>query len=145
MLPCRPERRLTFARVLVVLLAILWSARAVCDLGGRASGAAAGPASFARPEFEALWARTDAPVASGAAVRSWLWGPAPGVSLRETFAQAPDGTRLVQYFDKARMELNTAASDPADPWRVTTGLLVTEDDAGSREPGGHRGGCPVDP
>jgi hypothetical protein len=34
--------------------------------------------------------------------------------------------RTVQYFDKARMEVNHAVSDPQSQWAVTTGLLVVE-------------------
>src|SRR5207244_4210338 len=84
------------------------------------------PPQFAQPEFQQTWARTDGPVAAGQASRSWLWGPEPGAVVSEPFAQAVDGKRTVQYFDKARMELNPAVADAASPWRVTTGLLVTE-------------------
>ncbi len=63
-------------------------------------------------------------MASGEASRSWLWGPQPGPQLEE---DGPDGEPVeVQYFDKARMELNSAVTDPNSPWRVTTGLLVAE-------------------
>src|SRR3954471_3476430 len=85
---------------------------------------AAAPA-FAAPQFEAVWVRADRPVAGGQAARSWLWGPQPGETRQEPFAGAPGGTRLVQYFDKARMEANPGA-DPASPWAVTTGLLTVE-------------------
>lgn len=81
-------------------------------------------ASFASPLFHALWQRTDGPVASGQASRSWLWGPQPGESLTERTAEGLNVE--VQYFDKARMELNPAVTDPTSPWRVTTGLLVAE-------------------
>jgi hypothetical protein len=93
---------------------------------GSPSPAQAAPAAFARPEFERLWQKTDGPVSAGAATRSWLWGPAPGLALDETYAQSRDGVRNVQYFDKARMELNPAVTDDTSPWRVTTGLLVSE-------------------
>ncbi len=81
---------------------------------------------FATRDFERIWNRDDGPVASGQAVRSWLWGPAPGVAVTETLAGTPGGTRTVQYFDKARMELNSAITDTNSIWRVTTGLLVSE-------------------
>ena len=81
---------------------------------------------FAQPQFERLWSRTDLPVALGQAARSWLWGPQPGEVRAEPFSIAPGGTRLVQYFDKARMEVNPAVADLSDPWAVTTGLLVVE-------------------
>jgi hypothetical protein len=81
---------------------------------------------FASPDFERVWSRDDGPVASGQAVRSWGWGPAPGVAITEPLAGTPGGTRTVQYFDKARMELNSAITDTNSIWRVTTGLLVSE-------------------
>jgi hypothetical protein len=81
---------------------------------------------FANTQFERVWSRSDQPVASGAASRSWLWGPQPGETRTEPFAGAPGGARTVQYFDKARMEVNSAVSDPNDPWSTTTGLLVVE-------------------
>jgi hypothetical protein len=82
--------------------------------------AVAGPSGFATSEFETLWARTDGLVAGGQVSRGWLWGPAPSTQMDEPYAGQ------VQYFDKARMELNRSVSDPASPWRVTTGLLVSE-------------------
>src|SRR6476659_6868567 len=74
--------------------------------------------SFAAPDFEQLWTRDDSPVARGQAARSWLWGPAPGVALQEPFSGVPGNTRTVQYFDKARMELNSAVTDTSSIWRV---------------------------
>jgi hypothetical protein len=71
-----------------------------------------------------VWARTDQPVANGSVARSWIWGPAPGEVRQEPFAGAPGGSRTVQYFDKARMEVNPATGD--GPWATTTGLLVVE-------------------
>src|SRR5437588_10799751 len=62
--------------------------------------------SFASPSFQRVWSRTDSLVAQGRVARSWIWGPAPGKSLTEPFKESPAGQRLVQYFDKARMEIN---------------------------------------
>lgn len=82
---------------------------------------AARAASFASPAFQTWWAATDAPVASGAVQRAWIWGPEPITAGRqEPYAEAPGGQRLVQYFDKGRMELTA----PAGP--VTSGLLARE-------------------
>lgn len=83
---------------------------------------------FADSAFETLWIRNDQPVASGAAARSWTWGPAPLASGAEPYADAPDGsgTRLVQYFDKSRMEINNPKLAPDDKWFVTNGLLTVE-------------------
>ncbi|HEX5166723.1 MAG TPA: N-acetylmuramoyl-L-alanine amidase [Thermomicrobiales bacterium] len=89
------------------------------------SGDAAGPwnRSFAR-----TWARTDRPVADLLADRTWMWGPeafTPG--LLEPYAGAPNGQRLVQYYDKSRMEITTdPAITPASAWYVSNGLLAKE-------------------
>ncbi len=80
---------------------------------------------FVAPSFETLWRRTDRPVAQGTIARSWVWGPIPGPARTEPYKEAPGGLRTVQYFDKARMEVNPAAA-PGGPWAVTTGLLVVE-------------------
>src|SRR5436853_6522744 len=85
---------------------------------------AAAPARFADGAFQQLWEWTDAPVAAGQAQRSWYWGPAPGASLNEPYSGSKTGMRLVQYFDKARMEVNNPNGDRSSPWFVTTGLLV---------------------
>ena len=67
-------------------------------------------------------------MAAGAAQRSWTWGPAPLASGMETYTDAPDGSglRLVQYFDKARMEVNNPKADPTGNGFVTNGLLTVE-------------------
>ncbi|HUS14475.1 MAG TPA: cellulase family glycosylhydrolase [Chloroflexia bacterium] len=85
------------------------------------SSGAAAPV-FATPAFEQVWSHADLPVAQARAARSWLWGPQAGVARDEPFAT---GTRQVQYFDKARMEVNAAAA-AGSQWQVTTGLLVVE-------------------
>ncbi|MDQ2785260.1 MAG: hypothetical protein M3Y58_09695 [Chloroflexota bacterium] len=82
---------------------------------------------FADPAFHALWARTDGPVAASAVQRTFLWGPAPiSGAVQETYAQSPGGMRLVQYFDKSRMEITQPGSAPESAFYVTNGLLVTE-------------------
>jgi hypothetical protein len=96
------------------------------DMGRANALALPSPPSFASPDFEQVWQQDDGPVASGQVVRSWLWGPTANATLTEPFAGAPAGFHLVQYFDKARMELNEAITDTNSIWRVTTGLLVTE-------------------
>jgi len=85
------------------------------------------PSVFADPAFGSLWTRTDSLVASHAASRSWFWGPAPDTKgLMEPYAEGKGGQRLVQYFDKSRMEINNPSADPAGPFYVTNGLLVVE-------------------
>jgi len=83
--------------------------------------------SFADGAFETVWQRTDQPLAAGRVARSWMWGPEPFTgALNEPYAEAPGGTRLVQYFEKSRMEINDPSSDRGSSWFVTNGLLVRE-------------------
>jgi hypothetical protein len=82
--------------------------------------------AFADPAFARAWERADGPVAGGSAGRGWTWGPAGFATLHEPYAQSAGGTRLVQYFDKARMEINNPQADPTSPFYVTNGLLVVE-------------------
>jgi hypothetical protein len=83
--------------------------------------------SFADPAFRALWERTDGPVAASRVQRTYLWGSAPlSAGMTERYAQSPTGTRLVQYFDKSRMEITNPTADPSSPSYVTNGLLVIE-------------------
>ena len=82
---------------------------------------------FADDALESVWQRTDKPVADGRATRSWVWGPAPFTAgMSEPYADAPGGSRLVQYFDKSRMEINNPSSNQSSMWFVTNGLLVYE-------------------
>ncbi len=81
---------------------------------------------FVDPAFTALWARTDQPVAGHQATRTWMWGPIPGPAKREPYAEGSGGVRLVQYFDKGRMEINNPTADPNTPGFVTGGLLSVE-------------------
>ena len=86
--------------------------------------------------FESTWARVDKPVQDGTtASRGYTWGPvAPGTEglTSETYnAQL----RKVQYFDKARMEVNNPQGNPKDLFYVTTGLLVKELVSGYRQDG----------
>lgn len=82
------------------------------------------------------WARTDYPVREGLVSRTWMWGPAGMFcATSEPYLDAPGGTRAVQYFDKARMEVNNPAGDPESIWYVTNGLLVTEMITGQMQTG----------
>lgn len=89
-------------------------------------------ALFADVLFLNTWQRTDFPVADNKAGRSWYWSPAPlGNGFFEDYKETkPYAKRLVQYFDKARMEIN----DPAKP-NVTNGLLVVEMITGNLQKG----------
>ena len=81
---------------------------------------------FADAAFENTWERADRPVATGKANRPWLWGPAGFAAATEQYVQGKGGTREVQYFDKARMEINDPRADRSNPYYVTNGLLVVE-------------------
>jgi|GEM_PF-3068441 len=78
------------------------------------------------PVFGRVWAKSDQPVLRGAAKRSWLWGIRGQYHGWERYDQAPGGRREVQYFDKARMEINNPQGNPNDPYYVTNGLLTVE-------------------
>lgn len=89
------------------------------------------PAASADPiehtAFERTWARTDMPVAARQIQRTWMWGPAAASTLlSEPYANSPGGQRIVQYFDKSRMEINNRDGDRSSPWYVTNGLLASE-------------------
>ncbi len=86
--------------------------------------------------FDAIWERTDRPVANGAVSRTWIWGPqASAIELVEPYADASEGRREVRYFDKSRMELTHPDNDPESSWYVTNGLLVVELMTGRRQIG----------
>lgn len=83
---------------------------------------------FAHPAFKRVWDRTDSLVAQGLVSRTWFWGPEPKAAAQEQYVDAPNGTgtRLVQYFDKSRMEINDPNADPNAAFYVTNGLLTVE-------------------
>lgn len=81
---------------------------------------------FADSAFEQVWRRNDQPLAEQRTVRSWAWGPHGLMARTEGYLQSASGLRQVQYFDKARMEVNNPNGDRKSPWFVTTGLLVVE-------------------
>ncbi len=120
--------RLTIVVLLLALVHLI--------IGGAGSPTAnAAQASFADKSFQQVWERTDAHVLSGQVQRSWYWGPQPGTTHSEPYSGGKSGTRLVQYFDKARMEINNPEGDRASEWFVTTGLLVVEMVSGKQQVG----------
>ncbi|MEZ4522060.1 MAG: hypothetical protein R3A46_10525 [Thermomicrobiales bacterium] len=87
-------------------------------------GQAAEPATT---PFSNTWGRPDRPVSNGLVSRTWMWGPEAFTDgLDEDYQEAPGGERLVQYFDKSRMEITDPNGDPNSDWYVTNGLLVVE-------------------
>jgi hypothetical protein len=82
--------------------------------------------AFAHDTFEKTHRRTDAPIISGV-MRTWIWGPeAYTEGMLESYKDSPGSMRLVQYFDKSRMEINYPAGDQSNPWYVSNGLLVID-------------------
>ncbi len=109
------------------LLRILWIA--LIAAGGTAlTLTPAAAVETGDPAFETTWARTDLPVANSEATRTWMWGPAAFTSaMEEEYTEGVGGARVVQYFDKTRMEISTdPAADPNSIWYVTNGLLAKE-------------------
>jgi len=83
------------------------------------NGAAiAAPPAFADPAFGAQWQ-------AGEAITPNFWGAAVTGGGREPYGSS---TRLIQYFDKGRMELGADGG-------VTNGLLATELVSGKRQVG----------
>ena len=87
------------------------------------------------PAFTEVWNKADAPVAAGKVARSWLWGPAPILTRYEQYAQGQGQQRLVQYYDKSRMEINNPNANPQSPGYTTNGLLAVEMISGELQTG----------
>lgn len=79
---------------------------------------------FADERFARVWSRTDSEMVRGG--RTWYWGPGPWFDYAEFYRQGEHGLRTVQYFDKARMELNNPRDRAGANQGVTNGLLVKE-------------------
>src|ERR1700742_5078324 len=89
--------------------------------------------TFGNVLFQNRWVEQDRLVGSAGVSRPYTWGPsvpeAPA-ARQEPYNSSPGGSRQVQYFDKARMEIN----NPADGI-VTSGLAVKELVSGLRQDG----------
>ncbi|NWJ96222.1 MAG: PPC domain-containing protein [Chloroflexi bacterium] len=81
---------------------------------------------FSDAGFQQLWVYSDLAVATGQTQRSWEWGPSPATTKLEPYVEASGGIRQVQYFDKARMEINNPKGDRNSKWFISNGLLVKE-------------------
>jgi hypothetical protein len=82
---------------------------------------------IATDEFYNVWKRTDKPVAEGKVHRTWIWGPgAISDLIEEQYVEGEGGTRMVQYFEKSRMELPTDTVDKDSAWYITQGRLAYE-------------------
>jgi hypothetical protein len=128
----RPSFKLLCSFVACLLVALLVAATSAQQVAYSAQ-------AFASPDFQRVWNRTDKQVASGAASRTWLWGPEPfSAGLVEDYAEAPGGKRQVQYFDKSRMEINNPAGDKNSPYYVTNGLIAIELISGRQQVGDNK-------
>ncbi|MEI6045311.1 MAG: hypothetical protein WCS37_13260 [Chloroflexota bacterium] len=78
------------------------------------------------PDFYNVWKQSDLAVSKGQSNRSWLWGPSAFATKTEPYKEAKGGNRQVQYFDKARMEVNNPDGDRSSLYFVTNGLLPKE-------------------
>jgi Tol biopolymer transport system component len=110
------------AALLVAVLGALGSAA----LPAQAAPWAGDRQQFASPRFAQVWNLADLAVQQGRTNRSWTWGPHPWFDYHEVYKQSPNGLRLVQYFDKARMEITDPATTSGPLGGVTNGLLVVE-------------------
>ena len=114
----RALRPLQLTAVVAALFAVVMPAGAAPWSGNRNR--------FASPRFETVWRNADLAVQQGSTGRSWTWGPQPWFDYKEVYKQSPNGLRQVQYFDKARMEINDPADTAGPLGGVTNGLLVVE-------------------
>src|SRR4051812_35797291 len=92
-------------------------------VGGIGSIPVGAATDFAAPVFRFQWESAEANQPN-------FFGPLPNASagVQEPYQEAAGGQRLVQYFDKARMEL-------AGPNTVTNGLLTVELKTGKMQVG----------
>jgi hypothetical protein len=97
--------------------------------------------NFANSDFLKVWNRTDKQVADkpDGLGRSWVWGPQPfTTALAEDYAETPGGKRVVQYFDKSRMEITNPNGDKTSAFYVTNGLLAIELITGRQQVGDNK-------
>lgn len=98
----------------------------------------AGAPEFAAPAFQRVWQRTDQPVAEGRVSRPYLWGPAPLAAPTERYDEGREGRRLVQYFDKGRLELTQPDNPSTDLALLQDGALVRDLTLGLVQVGSNR-------
>ncbi len=114
------QKEMPLHRCLVLTVVILM-------VGATFPSVATAAPDFADSTFEQVWTRTDAPVLSGDVSRTWFWGPeSDSGPLYERYLDSLGQQRLVQYYDKGRMEINDPNSDSSSPWYVTSGLIDRE-------------------
>ena len=106
----RPARLRRWSLVALVVSGVLLLAPTVALFNASAAS------GFANPAFQTQWQQ-------GEAITPNFWGPLALAhdGKNEPYVEAPGGSRLVQYFDKARMELTNPNTGV-----VTNGLLANE-------------------
>ncbi|MFW6074994.1 MAG: hypothetical protein ACOC9Y_05315, partial [Chloroflexota bacterium] len=78
----------------------------ICLATVLAVGLAVSAEEPANEDFQETWERTDRPIVDLETQRTWIWGSeAITDGLTEEYAEAENGERTVQYFDKSRMEI----------------------------------------
>ena len=78
------------------------------------------------PAYAAIWQPADRPVSSGAATRSWEWGPASWFVGTEDYAQPQRAAAGRLLSTRAAWRSPTPGDRPLSTWYVTNGLLVKE-------------------
>ncbi len=82
--------------------------------------------------LQKVWSSTDSLVANQTVNRTWIWGPSANSFYVVEPYQHPTANggqtnwRVVQYFDKSRMEITDPSGDASAQWYVTNGLLAEE-------------------
>ncbi len=82
--------------------------------------------------LQKVWSSTDSLVANQTVNRTWIWGPSANSFYIVEPYQHPTANggqtnwRVVQYFDKSRMEITDPSGDASAQWYVTNGLLAEE-------------------
>jgi len=118
---------------LIIVLVTALAAGFVTSLG-----TASAATTFGDSNFEKIWQQSDGPVAAGQANRSWLWGQSLWVGYEGYDQAKPNANRMVEYFDKARMEINDPNADRNSQWFVSNGLLTLELVSGKMQVGDSR-------
>ena len=132
------EQKLGRFKLASSVLAVLMILQFAVTTAIPASASGSSDTSFASGAFRRVWEQPDYPISAQKASRSYTWGPEGWAFTNEPYVESPGGTRLVQYFDKTRMEITNPAADPNDPYYVTNGLLVTEMVSGQLQLGNNK-------
>ncbi len=106
------------------LLVLVVMACLIADPSSARAAASGFDPTTAEPAVIALWVRMDGTARYQSAGQGWTLGPAIRAVATEPYREAPNGSRTVYYFDKARVEV----TDPraTAPGSLTLGLLVRD-------------------